>query len=244
MANTKDSCFRRCRWNKSGTGRNSWKRPAAKPGCAPLAGRTPIPTSSRLRRWYSASTNPRCLCPKRGRLKLSPSGKQHGQQIYRRTEPRSAPEPKYRNEITAQEQCAHAATQQVDSIERASFGPAAAVRKINLGCGWELIPPQYSRERSQCWKNELRRQPSCWRTRDFSEQANHKHQHRRRERQQELGGCHGAVRWVIPDESAADTQPTSEGNACHAQANEDRELVVYVTIDGLECQQQQNLQTH
>src|ERR1039458_169640 len=158
MANTKASCFHKCRWNKSGTGRNSWNRPAAKPGCKRLAGRTLIPTSLRLRRWYSASTNPRCLCPKRGRLKLCSSSKQCGQQVYRRTEPRSAPESKYRNEITAQEQCTHAAAQQVDSIERTSFGPAVAVRKINLGCGWELISPQHSRERSQCWENELRRQ--------------------------------------------------------------------------------------
>src|ERR1035441_10404481 len=180
MANTKASCFRRCRWNKSGTGSGSWRRPAARPGCALLAGRTLIPTSSCLRRWYSASTNPRCLCPKLVHLKLCSSGKQCGQQISRRTEPRSAPEAKYRNEITAQEQCTDAATQQVDGIERTSFGMAVAVRKINLGCDWELISSQHSRERSQCWENELRRQPCCWRTRDLLEQANHKHQHRPR----------------------------------------------------------------
>ena len=49
---------------------------------------------------------------------------------------------------------------------------------------------------------------------------------------------------MIIDEYAADAQPTSEGNACHAKANEDRELVVNIAIDGLERQQQQNLQSH
>ena len=44
--------------------------------------------------------------------------------------------------------------------------------------------------------------------------------------------------------NTADAQPASEGNACHTHGNEDRELVVNVTVDGLESQQEENLQSH
>jgi len=116
--------------------------------------------------------------------------------------------------------------------------------QVDLRRDRKLIAPQHSAESGQCGEDKLRRQPCCCHPRNPRQQANHKYQRRTRKGEQELGGCHGAVGWKIAGTNAADAQPTSEGNARHAHGDEDRELVVNVTVDGLECQQQENLQSH
>jgi len=107
-----------------------------------------------------------------------------------------------------------------------------------------LIASQHSAESGQRGEDKLRRQPCCRRPRNLRQQANHKYQRRTRKGEQELRGRNAAVGWAIARTNAADAQPTSEGNACHAHGDEDRELVVNVTVDGLECEQQKNLQSH
>src|ERR1035438_3415433 len=44
--------------------------------------------------------------------------------------------------------------------------------------------------------------------------------------------------------NAAKGEPASQGDACHAQADEDCELVVDVAVDGLECEQQEDFESH
>jgi len=107
-----------------------------------------------------------------------------------------------------------------------------------------LIASQCSAESGQRGENKLRRQPGCRHPGNLRQQANHKYQRGTRKREQELGGCHGTAGWTVTRTNAAYAQPTSGGNACHAHGDQDRELVVNVAVDGLKCEQQENLQSH
>jgi hypothetical protein len=116
--------------------------------------------------------------------------------------------------------------------------------KVDLGRDGKLIAAQHSAESSQRREDELRRQPCCRHPGNLRQQAT---------TNISAGPERASRNWVVAmarqgglaaGTNAADAQPTSAGNACHAQADEDRELVVNVTVDGLECQQQENLQRH
>ena len=114
---TRAFCFRRYRWKRNGIARGSWKKPAPKRACAPIAGRMRTQTSSCLQRWYSARTGRKRLCPRRLCLQAYPRGQESRRQVYRRTEPCGFPEAEHRNEVTAQHKRARASAQQIDSIE-------------------------------------------------------------------------------------------------------------------------------
>jgi len=107
-----------------------------------------------------------------------------------------------------------------------------------------LIAPQHSAKSSQSRENKLRSQPCCRHPGNLGQQANCKYQRRTRKAEQELGDCNVAAGWTIAGTNAPATQPATEGNARHAHGDQDGELVVHVTVDGLECQQQKNLQCH
>src|ERR1035437_5264595 len=49
---------------------------------------------------------------------------------------------------------------------------------------------------------------------------------------------------MIARANAPDTEPTSEGNACHEQADENCKLVVHVAVNRLERKQKEDLQSH
>src|ERR1022692_327961 len=244
MAPTRAFCFPKYRWKNDGIGRGSSKKPAPKRVCTPAAGRMRTQTSSCLPRWYSARTGRKRLRPRRLCLQAYPHGQEGRRQVYRRTEPCSFPKTKHWDEVTAQLERARASAQQIDGIECTQSGSTAAVMKVDLRRDRKLVAPQHSAKSSQSREDKLRSQPCCRRPRNLRQQANHKYQRRTRKGEQELGSCNGAVGWTIAGTNAADAQPASEGNACHAHRDEDCELVVNVTVDGLKCQQQENLQSH
>src|ERR1035437_6650973 len=97
---------------------------------------------------------------------------------------------------------------------------------------------------SEGGKNALCCQPRCRNSRDLCQHAHHKDQRRTGEGEQKLGWCKAAVGDSIVQADAANTQPTSERNTCHAQADQNCELMVDVAIDGLECKEQNDLQHH
>jgi len=117
--------------------------------------------------------------------------------------------------------------------------------KVDLRRDGKLIPTEHSAQCSQSGKNKLSDQPRRGHAGNLRQQANQKYQRGPRSSERKLrdsGDSHESP--DIARTNLVDTQPTSKSNASHGHGDEDCELMVNVAVDSLECQQQENLESH